>query len=58
MLIEERGALSVREAAKYTSLGITKLNQLIRNGEIESVKLGRRRLVKTASLRKLLGEDE
>lgn len=53
----ERGALSVEEAAKYLSLGRTKMFELIRKGELQTIKIGRRRLVPLSALRRLLGED-
>lgn len=43
------------DGAKAASgLGKTKIFELIRDGKLETVKVGRRTLVKTASLRRLL----
>ena len=58
MSIEDRGALSVREAAEYLSLGRTTVFQLVRSKQIDSVKVGRRRLIKIRSLKEFLGEGE
>ena len=45
---------SVKDACAMTGLGRTKLNQLISTGQIESVTVGRRRLIKVDSLKRLL----
>jgi excisionase family DNA binding protein len=50
-------ALSINDAAKSLSLGRTSIYALIRDGKIEVVKLGRRTLVKAASLRRLMGDE-
>ena len=57
MKLEERGALSLEEAADYLSLGRTKMFELIRKGELQTIKIGRRRLVPLSALHRLLGED-
>lgn len=41
---------------KVTGLGTTKIYELIGEGKLETVKVGRRTLVKTKSIRVLLGE--
>jgi excisionase family DNA binding protein len=46
--------ISVAEACGVTRLGRTKLNELIRNGTLDSVKVGQRRLIKVASINRLL----
>ena len=43
------------EAARMLGLGSTKTDELISEGVIESVRIGGRRLVKIASVRKLAG---
>jgi excisionase family DNA binding protein len=48
-------AASINETAKALSLGRTSVYALIRDGRLETVKLGRRTLVKVASIRRLLG---
>ena len=48
--------LSVNETAKVLGLGRTSIYALIREGRIETVKLGRRTLVKTDSIRRLIEE--
>ena len=45
--------ISIADAARTLSVGRTKLYQLVDEGRVETVRLGRRRLVKVASLRKL-----
>ena len=37
-----------------TGLGVTKIYELINQGKLETVKIGRRTLVKTASIRALV----
>jgi excisionase family DNA binding protein len=46
------------DACRITGIGKTKLYELLGNGTVESVVIGRRRLVKVASLRRLVGADE
>ena len=47
---------SISDTAKALSLGRTSIYALIRDGRLETVKLGRRTLVKVQSIRRLLGE--
>lgn len=47
-------SLTVADACQTTGLGKTYLYELIRDGRVKSVKLGRRRLITTASLRALI----
>jgi excisionase family DNA binding protein len=47
-------ALSISQAAKALSLGRTTVYKLIEQGQLDTVKIGRRQLVKTASLRALI----
>jgi excisionase family DNA binding protein len=49
-------ATSINGAAKALSLGRTSIYALIKEGRLETVKVGRRTLVKTTSVRALLGE--
>ena len=42
-----KAAFNVREFCRFTSLGRTKVYQLIRDGEIETVKCGKRTLITT-----------
>ncbi|RYY90407.1 MAG: DNA-binding protein [Chitinophagaceae bacterium] len=49
-------ATSINNACLMTGLGRTTLYALINSKKIDTVKLGRRTLVKTASLRRLLGD--
>jgi excisionase family DNA binding protein len=47
-------AFSMKEASAVSSIGRTSLYQLIKNGKLEAVKVGRRTLVNAASLRHLI----
>ena len=57
-ITQSGGTLSVRDAAEYLSIGRTKIYELINTNQIETIKLGRRRLVKRNSLLKLVGETD
>jgi excisionase family DNA binding protein len=48
--------VSPREASLLTGIGLTRLNELFRDGTIKSTKVGRKRLVSFASL-ELLGRS-
>lgn len=48
---------SIREACRISSLGRTRLYQLINSGQLEVTRLGRRTLVSAASLHRLLVPD-
>lgn len=50
-------ATSVNGAAKALSLGRTTIYELIKSGRLETIKLGRRTLVKTASIRALIDPE-
>jgi excisionase family DNA binding protein len=45
---------SINDTAKALSLGRTSIYALIREGRLETVKLGRRTLVRVESIRRLL----
>ena len=47
-------ATSIKDAANALSLGRTSIYALIKEGRLETVKLGRRTLVKADSIRRLL----
>lgn len=60
MATTERSApltYSVKDACRISSLGRTRLYQLIGEGRLEARKLGRRTLIPAASLHKLLEGD-
>ena len=52
----ERLAYSVEEAAEAISIGRTKVFALIRDGKLETRKIGRRTIIPASSLMKLLNE--
>lgn len=45
------------DAAKMLGLGATKTDELIAQGVLESVRIGKRRLVKISSLKRLAGVE-
>jgi len=47
-------AISINDAAKALSLGRTTVYAMIADGRLEAFKLGRRRLVKADSVRRLI----
>ena len=49
--------ISISAACYLSSFGKTKLYDLINSGKLETIRIGRRRLVKVSSLHKLIGED-
>ena len=53
----EAVATSVTEAAKALSIGRTSVYALIKQGRLETVKLGSRTLVKTDSIRRLVEQN-
>ena len=48
---------SQAEAGKMLAIGKTKLSELISSGQIETVRIGTRRLVKISSLKRLAGNE-
>jgi excisionase family DNA binding protein len=48
---------SQAEAGKVLAIGKTKLGELITQGELETIRIGARRLVKIASIRRLAGVE-
>ena len=51
-------AYSIKEAGRVTSLGRTRLYQLIADGRLEAVKIGGRTLIPAHALHKLLEGDQ
>ena len=51
-------ATSINDAAKALGIGRTSIYQLIRDGRLDAVKLGRRTLVKTESIRRLIDGEQ
>lgn len=49
--------ISIDAAAKTLSIGRSKVYQLIGDGTLATVNIGRRRLVKVASLANVIGDD-
>ncbi|WP_209515776.1 helix-turn-helix domain-containing protein [Sphingomonas sp. BE137] len=50
-------AIGINDAARALGVGRTHLYSLIADGKIDTILLGRRRLVKVESLRKLVGAE-
>lgn len=50
--------VSITDAAKALSLGRTSIYELMRSGELETRKMGRRRLITAASLRRLVQSQD
>lgn len=50
-------AASINDTAKALSLGRTSVYVLIREGRLETVKMGRRTLIKVESIRRLLSSQ-
>lgn len=48
--------VTINETKKVTGLGHTKVYELINQGKLQTVKIGRRTLVKTASIRALVDQ--
>lgn len=51
-------AVSINDAAKALGLGRTSIYAMIGDGRLEAFKLGRRTLIKTVSIRRLVDELE
>lgn len=54
----ERLAYSINETARTLSLGRTSIYAMIADGRLEAFKLGRRTLIKTESIRRLVTGQE
>ena len=50
--------LSIQETSNALRLGRTSIYNFIKEGRLETVKLGRRTLVKISSIKALIGEGE
>lgn len=48
--------ITIDGTKKATGLGATKIYELIKEGKLETVSIGRRRLVKVASIRALVDQ--
>jgi excisionase family DNA binding protein len=57
-LSQERIVISVKEVMALTGLGRNSLYKLINSGQLASVKIGQRRVVKLASLHELLNAPQ
>lgn len=49
--------LSIADTIRATSLSANTIYRLINKGELATVKVGARRLVKVSSLRRIIGDD-
>jgi excisionase family DNA binding protein len=54
---QEPLAVSIKTAQNLTDLGSTKLYELIKTGELETVKVGTKRLIKYPSVKRLMGVE-
>jgi excisionase family DNA binding protein len=54
--LHERLSVGIDDAATLTGLSRSRLYELLSEGRIRSVAIGRRRLIPVASLRELIGE--
>jgi excisionase family DNA binding protein len=54
----ERPTCTVAEACSAVGFGKTKLYELIDGGEVDSIRIGRRRLIRVPSLLRLLGSTK
>lgn len=54
----EKLLVSISEAAKALSLGRTSIYELMRSGQLETRKMGRRRLITADSLRRLVERQD
>lgn len=50
--------VSIPDAAKALSLGRTSIYELMRSGQLETRKMGRRRLITAESLRRLVDKQD
>lgn len=50
--------VSITDAAKSLGLGRTSVYEMIRAGELDTRKMGRRRLITVASIKRLAGEQD
>lgn len=50
--------VSINDTAKALNLGRTSVYELIKEGRLETRKMGRRRLVTVSSIRRLAGEQD
>jgi excisionase family DNA binding protein len=55
--IMEALAVSINDAAKALGLGRTSIYAMIGDGRLEAFKLGRRTLIKAASIRRLVADQ-
>lgn len=53
-MMQDRIAVTVREATYMVSLGKTKIHEMLADGRLTRVKVDRRTLVTVASLRRLI----
>ena len=51
-------AYSIKETCRVTSLGRTRIYQLIASGQLEAIKVGKRMLIPAEALNKLLEGDQ
>ena len=56
-LPDERPTMKVTDAAALLNCGTASIYQMVHNGTLDTVRIGRKILIKTVSLRRLAGLD-
>ncbi len=56
-LAPERGALSIKETAKFLGISPSSAYEAAKRGEIPTIRVGGRRLVPLPPLKRMLGEN-
>lgn len=55
---DDRLAISINEAARVAGVGRTRIYQALGDGELPSIKLGRRRLIRLSAIEDWLAKHE
>ena len=58
LLVVEPEAVSIPETCRITGLGRATIYQMISDGTLPSIKIGKRRLVRTSTARRLIADRE
>jgi len=57
-VLVEPEAVSIPETCRITGLGRSKIYEMIRDGRLPSIKIDKRRLVRTSTARRLIADRE